>query len=75
MNTTMLQSQTQGQIMDEDPPEGFTAIEDVIAEMEKDPVKAEHLRKARIKLAPLIHEAVPDHERYERMMRGEGPPK
>ena len=56
-------------------PEGFTDIDDIIAEHEKDPAMAEHLRQARIKLAPILNEISPNQERYERMLRGEGPPK
>ena len=49
----------------------LTAIEELVREMEEDPSMREHLRLARIRLAPKLN---PDHgPAYDRMMRGEGP--
>lgn len=49
----------------------WTTIEQLVAEHERDPAMAEHMRAARRKLAPILYpEGGP---RYERMMRGLGP--
>jgi DNA-binding XRE family transcriptional regulator len=49
----------------------FVPVEQLIEEYEADPVKRQHLKEARQRLAPLL--ASPGEPRYERMMRGEGP--
>ena len=49
----------------------WTPIEEVVAELERNPKMAEHLRAARKRLAPILYpEGGP---RYERMIRGLGP--
>jgi hypothetical protein len=53
----------------------YVSIDDLIAEHERDPVMAECLRQARIRLAPILHAIAPDADRFERMARGEGPQK
>lgn len=50
----------------------WTPIEDLIAEDERDPERLKRLQEARRTLAPIIEPACTG-ERYERLMRGEGP--
>jgi hypothetical protein len=53
--------------------DSFVTIEELVAEWEADPEKLKHLKAARARLAPLISK--PGDGRYERLMRGEGPPR
>lgn len=55
-------------------PDGFITIEEMIAEaIAKDPAMRERLAEARKRLAPLLYPK--GSRQYERMMRGEPPPR
>jgi hypothetical protein len=53
--------------------ENWIAIEELVAQHEEDPVMAQKLREARIRIAHLIYDE--GDPRHARMLRGEGPPR
>lgn len=51
----------------------WITLDEFIEERERDPEMARLMREARKRIAPLLYR--PGDPRYERMMRGEGPPR